>query len=83
MTDGIDSFFNKKANRYINDEEKEMVIDRLLKSNQYVTNVIGLAKHCNILQTFYNFEPKDDLSISRLTFINPIDDSIQQTGTED
>jgi len=82
MTDGIDSFFNKKDNRYINDEEKEMVINQLLKSNSF-KNEIGLARICNILQTYNHFEPKDDLSISRLTFISPIDDSIQQTGTED
>lgn len=84
MSDGIDSFFNRDAHRYVNEEERAMIIDTLLKSDRYLKSKIGLAKLCNILQTENKFEPVDDLAISRLTLISPVaNDSIQQTGTED
>ncbi len=76
MTDGIDSFFNKQANRYIDDAEKEKVVEMLLKSDRFLKNPVGLARICNILQMNNKFEPNDDLAIVRLTFLSPIDDSI-------
>jgi len=91
LTDGIDSFYINNEGRYVTDSEKEIIVERLLKSDYLLKNKVGLARICNILQDGVEIEkdvvkkmqPRDDLAISRLTFISPVDDSIQQTGTED
>ena len=67
MSDGIDSFRNLKENRFINEEEKEEIVDFLLKDEKLFKNSIGMARKCNILET-KKLVPSDDLSISRLIF---------------
>jgi len=67
MSDGIDSFRNMKENRFVTDEEKEYIVEILLKNEKFFKNAIGMARKCNILEN-EKLVPSDDLSIARLVF---------------
>jgi len=69
MTDGIDSF--KQNNKFISQEQKDEIIDTLLKDEKFFTsgNKIPLQRKCNILENA-KLLPSDDLAIARLIFLD-------------
>jgi len=69
MSDGIDSFKKYNENRYVNEIEKADIVYRFFKSRLFLSNKIGLARICNILETEERIAPNDDLSIAHITFV--------------